>query len=291
MERRSLAPYLLVVPVVAALVLVEVYPFSYTLYLSLVDFSTHQFVGVSNYLQLASSGNFWGAVLTSLFYSMGSTALAIIFGVLLAFQVSQLKRWKGFFESVYLAPLAVAPIVVGVMWAPSGVWDDINTFWHYVLGQPFFNSAAYGFFFPVMVISEAYEWAPLIMLVALGIMASVPKEVYEAASLHGGSTWQIFRRISLPAILRSPVMQFVIIIRFIDAMRAFEIPFTWSTWISYPQAGSPLDTLSLLLFKLFTTPTYNFPIGYISAVAITLIAGTLGVTVVLFRVMNRSVKL
>lgn len=280
--------YLALAPFLVVLLLVEGYPLAYALYLSITDYTTGGFAGLSNYTQLLTTGYFVSAVATTLVYAIGSTILAMAIGVVLAFQVSLLRRWKGVLESFLLAPLAAAPVVAGVIWAPSGVWDDINTFWHFILGQPFFNPASSHLFLLIMILSDAWEWAPLIMLVALGIMAAVPKEIYEAAEVSGASRWQVFRRISLPAILRSPVMQFVIVIRLVDAMRTFEIPFAWSTWIAFPQAGSPVDTVSLLLFKLFSIPLYGFPIGQISAMAVTLLLLTLSATTVLFRLLRRS---
>ena len=282
--------YLALAPLLVALLAVEGYPLAYTFYLSVTDYSTGGFIGAVNYAQLLTAGYFAQAVLTSIAYSLGSTALALGIGLLLAFQVSRLRKGKGVLESVLLAPLATAPIFAGVVWAPDGVWDDFNTFWHFILGQPYFNPASSLFYFPVMILSDAWEWAPLVMLVSLGILASVPSEVYEAAEVSGASGWQIFRRIGLPSILKSPVMQFVVVIRFVDAMRTFEIPFTWSTWVSLPQAGSPLDTLSLLLFKLFTIPIYGFPIGQISAMALSLLLVTLAATTVLFTLLRRSAQ-
>ncbi len=280
--------YLVLLPLIAALLVVEAYPLAYTFYLSVTDYSTGMFAGASNYAQLLSTGYFGQAVLTSLAYSLGSTVLALGIGLVLAFQLSLIRRGRGVLECVLLAPLAVSPILAGIVWSPSGVWDDVNTFWHFVLGQPYFNAANSYFFFPAMVLSDAWEWAPLLMLVALAVMASVPTEVYEAAEVSGASAWQTFRRVSLPAILRSPVMQFVLVVRFVDAMRTFEIPFTWSTWVSLPQAGSPVDTVSLLLFKLFTAPEYLFPIGEISAMALSLLLLTLASTGVLFTILRRS---
>jgi multiple sugar transport system permease protein len=280
--------YLLLVPLFLVLLVVEVYPLAYSLYFSLIDYKTGQFVGAANYSQMLGSSSFLGSVLTSLYYSFGSTALALCLGILLAFQLSQLTKGRWFLGSVVLAPLAVSPLVVGLIFAPAGIWDDANGFWHFVLHQPFFNVLSYSFYFPMMIISEAWAWAPLIMLVAIGIMATIPNEVYEAASAHGASAWQVFRTVTLPTILRSPAMQFMVVIRFIDAMRAFEIPYTWSTWVGFSAAGSPTDTLSLLLFKLLFTPAYGFPIGLASAVAIAVVAITLAFTIALFRLMGRT---
>ena len=190
----------------------------------------------------------------------------------MAYLLSQKMRGRALFEAFFITPLAVAPIVVGVVWSPSAVWDDINSFGHFVLKLPYIDLLSPFFFVPTMILSEAWEWSPLIMLVALSIIASVPKEVFEAATLHGASSVQVFRKIALPTILRSPVMQFVVVLRFIDAMRAFEIPFAWSSWVGYQQAlGSPVDTLSLYLYKLTFVPVYHFPASFIAAIAISLL--------------------
>ena len=208
--------------------------------------------------------------------------------MLLAFQLSLLSRGRSLLEGAFLAPLALSPVVAGVIRSPSAVWDDFNTFFHFVLGQPYVDVTAYGFYYPVMILSEAYEWALLLMLVCLGIIMSLRGTVFEAATMHGATNWQIFRRLYLPSIVRSPVFGFVVILRFIDAMRAFEIPFTWSTWVSLPQAGSSVDTLSLYLFKLFADPSNGFPIGLISAVATVLAGLTVVITLYLYSLLSRT---
>jgi multiple sugar transport system permease protein len=281
-------PFYLLIPLAALLAGLEAYPLAYTVYLSVVDYSSKSFIGLSNYAQLFGSLQFPTAIATSLAYSSASTALTLILGVLFAFQVSRTMRGRKLVEGIYLAPLALAPIVVGVVWSPPALWDDFNGFWHGILGQPFVDVTKFGFYFPAMIVSEAYEWAPMVMLVALGVIASIPSEVTEAAEVHGGSVWQVFRRITLPALMRSPVLQFILLIRFMDAMRSFEVPFAWSTWLSLPQAGSPVDTISLLLFKLFTQPGYGFPLGVISAAAAVLVAATAAATLILYRLMTSA---
>ncbi len=283
--------YWMVIPVISILVAIEAYPLAESLFLSFTNYSQGAtFVGAANYEQVISDMAFWSALLTSLFYSLGSTLLAFGLGLLFAYEVSRLRRGRGFLEVVLLMPLALAPVVVGVIWSPTALWDDFNTLWHFALGQPYIDVTQYGAFLPIMTLSEAYEWSPIMMLVFLSIMAGVRKEIYEVATLYGASPWQVFRRVSLPTILDSPVTHFMIVIRFIDAMRAFEIPFTWSTWVSYPQVGSPVDTISLFLFKLITTPSSSFPIGYISAASIGLLVATLGVTTVLLKFMSKQAR-
>ncbi len=181
----------------------------------------------------------------------------------------------------------MAPIVAGVLYAPSSVWDDVQQFLHFQLHMAYFQELTPSFYFPVMFFSEAWEWAPLIMLVAMSVVSSMSKEVYEAADLHGASAYQKFRLLILPTVFRSPVMQFIVVLRFIDAMRAFEIPLAWSNWLGYTSTlGSPVDTISLYLYKLLFASSLGFPIGQVSAIAVTLFGITLIGAAVLLRLLR-----
>jgi multiple sugar transport system permease protein len=290
MDRAS---YFLMVPLIAILALVEVYPLAESAYLSVTNYGLGGgFVGLSNYADLFSQSAFWSAVSTSVLYSSGSAALSTVLGILSAYLLTQVRRGRGYFEAVFLMPLAAAPIIAGVVWAPAAVWDDVNTFWHYILKEPFFNVTSYHLYFPIMILSDSWEWAPMMMLVALSVLASVPKSVYEASEAFGASKWKTFTSVGLPAILNSPVTHFIIIIRFVDAMRAFEVPFAWAGWLSYTQPGSPTDTLSLYLFKLLLNPPSGvIPIPLISAAALILLAVTFVAAFMLFRLMRRLRKI
>jgi ABC-type sugar transport system permease subunit len=280
--------YLVILPLLTALAVVEVYPLLLSVYYSFTNYNQGGvFVGLANYAQMFSDPRFYTAIGASLSYAVGSTVLCFAIGLILTFIITQIKKGKPYFEAFFLFPLAAAPISVGVIWAPGGFWDDIEAFWHYQLNLPYFDLTNVFIAFPIMILSDAWEWSPIIMLVALSVISGIPKQIYEAASVSGASGLQIFRRITLPAIAKSRVMQFLLVLRFIDGMRAFEIPFAWSSWLSQTNVGSPLDTLSLLIFKLLTIPTYGFPISYISAVAIVMLLITLSVTTVLYSLMKR----
>jgi len=277
--------YLLFLPLFAVIGLVAVYPLVLSLYLSLT--TANGTPTLANFASMVSTPTFFNTLNISLLYSLSSTILAVGLGLGLTFILSQELRGKGVLEVIYVLPLAVAPIVVGVLYAPSSVWDDVQQFLHYQLHMAYFNELAPSFYFPVMFFSEAWEWAPLIMLVALSIVSSMPKDVYEAADLHGASAYQKFRLIILPTVFGSPVMQFIVVLRFIDAMRAFEIPLAWSNWLGYTSTlGSPVDTISLYLFKLLFSSSLGFPIGMVSAIAVTLFGITLLGAAVLLRLLR-----
>ena len=83
-------------------------------------------------------------------------------------------------------------------------------------------------------------------------------------------------------------MQFIVVLRLIDSLRAFEIPLAWSNWVGFQSfIGSPVDTLSLFLYKLIFVTVYRFPIGLVSAIAVALLAVTLVLAFALIRLLGR----
>jgi multiple sugar transport system permease protein len=283
--RESRRWYVLFIPLFAIIGLVAVYPLALSLYLSLT--TVNGTPTLANFVSMVSTPTFFNSLNISLLYSLTSTILAVGLGLGLTFILTQELRGKRLLEVIYILPLAVAPIVVGVLFSPSSVWDDIQQFMHWQLHLAYFDELLPGFYFPVMFFSEAWEWAPLIMLVGMSIVNSMPKDVYEAADLHGASAYQKFKLLILPTVFGSPVMQFIIVLRFIDAMRAFEIPLAWSNWLGYTSTlGSPVDTISLYLYKLLFSSSLGFPIGMVSAIAVTLF----GITIIGAAVLLRLLK-
>ncbi len=283
--------YLALVPIFAILAVVEFYPVLYSLYLSVTGPSGNFTLGY--YWQMLTDTDFWSALASSLTYSTMSTLVAVAIGLFLTYLVTQDFRGRSIYEGIFILPLAAAPIAVGIFWGPSAFWDDLQSLLHYPISSlihyqiPYFTETGVLFYFPVMALSDAWEWAPLIMLVALSIINSNPKEIFEAAKLHGASSWQVFTRIVVPTVMRSPVMQFVIVLRFMDAMRAFEIPLAWSTWVALSTSvGSPVDTLSLYLYKLLFIPTFGFPIALVSTIAVALLVVTLTAVTLLMRLLG-----
>lgn len=280
--------YFTLVPIFAVLAVVEFYPLLYSIHLS-VTTSTGAFTA-EYYAKFLTNSAFWNSVVVSIVFAAASTIMALGIGLGLAYLVSQEFRGRSWFEGLFILPLALAPIAVGILWGPSAFWDDLQSFLHFDLGLPFLGAYELSpiFYFPSMVASEAYEWAPLVMLVALSIISSQPKEIYEAARLHGASAWQVFVKLMVPTVLNSPVLQFVLVLRFIDALNSFAIPLDWSTWVGFQtEIGTPVDTLSLFIYKLLFNPSFGFPIAEVSAVAVTLLVVTLASVMVMMRLLGR----
>tara|TARA_B100000315_G_scaffold258658_1_gene311589 strand:- start:2805 stop:3692 length:888 start_codon:yes stop_codon:yes gene_type:complete len=280
-------PYLFIIPTVVALLIVEAYPVVYSLYLSVTEFSTLTtepvFIGFDNYVRMIYDENFWISLRVTLLYVFGSVSLAFVLGLSFAVLLFRDIEYRKRLQTVLILPIAISPLIAGVFFSPAAIWDDINVVLKFVLGLPMIDVYNANFAFSLVVVADAWLWTPLFMLVFLSVLQSIPKETYEAAEIHGASNFQTFRRVTFPLIIRSPVIFIIIALRSIDAFRSFEIPFTWAGWIGAESLGSPIDTLSLFMYKLLIFPAYESPFSYIATIALTMLMISLVITTILLK--------
>ena len=266
-------PYLLVIPATIIILLVGAYPILFSLLLSLSSFSIVnpqiEVVGFHNYIGALLDPIFWNSAGVTLLYVVGSLVVEFSVGIILGMALIGDFRGKTIFHSILIVPLAVSPIVLGILSSPVEIWDDINTLLYYGTGLglyiDLFQPVTY---YSVIILADAWLWSPLFMLVVIAIVQGIPKEQFEAANIHGASDFQTFSKITFPAIFRSPVMGFVLVLRAIDSFKAFEIPYAWTFWLGLDDLGTPVDTFGVLMWKLLTSSVYDFPLARIAAISI-----------------------
>jgi multiple sugar transport system permease protein len=117
--------------------------------------------------------------------------------------------------------------------------------------------------YPAILIVEIWEHTPFVFLLLLAALASVDRNLIDAAEIDGASAWRIFRRVKLPSI--RPVLVVVVAIRALDIMRLFEI--VWALTRGGP--GSMTETISIYAYLLGFE---QFETSYTAAMAFVLIA-------------------
>ena len=119
---------------------------------------------------------------------------------------------------------------------------------------------------------DIWQWTPLIMLIALAGLASLPQEPYEAARIDGASTLQAFWHITLP--LLRPALVVAILFRAIDAIKTFDIIFIMTQ-------GGPANSSETINILLFNQAYFNM--GYASSMAVALFAIVMGASLILIK--------
>jgi multiple sugar transport system permease protein len=173
-------------------------------------------------------------------------------------------RGRNVLLSLVLLPMFVAPSIVGLL----GRYLTDSTFGLYawvlrslgfsgdILGNPTGAFAA-------VVLMDVWEWTPLIALITLAGLASVPLAVREAAAVDGASWWMTLRFIIFPAI--SNVLLVALLIRSMDAIRYFDI-----IWVT--TNGGPADATKIVPIRLYETAFRFFDLGYAAAIGLAMLA-------------------
>jgi multiple sugar transport system permease protein len=135
-------------------------------------------------------------------------------------------RGQGVLRTVILVPWAVLTVVTAIMWrtifeAPLGlvpsVLDKVG------VGQDIVWLGQRPYALIVMIIADVWKTAPFMALLLLAGLQTIPSELYEAAKVDGATTWQRFRKITLPLLI--PSLLVALIFRTLDALRIFDLPF------------------------------------------------------------------
>jgi multiple sugar transport system permease protein len=272
----------LLLPALAALVLTTTVPLVYLVWTSLyrIDLSMpwlSGFAGLGNYMKMGGDPRFWNSLLLTLVYTSSTVVPQVVIGLALAILVMQFPKGQAILRIAAILPIVLAPVVVGLFWrtlvlAPDFGLVDVVTRTlglgtHNWLGDPQLALIS-------VIAIHTWQWTPFAFLVLLATLATLPPDVYEAASLDRAGAWQRFRYITLPLIRPAVVM--VVILRMMTALSAFAAIFAAT-------GGGPGSATEILNLYAYRTSFTELNLGYGAALAVVLMSITLAVSYVMFR--------
>ena len=269
-EKRR-AAFGLIAPAVAVLLLVNAFPIVFAVYVSLHfwrlgDPRGPRWSGVFNYEDLLFfDDRFINAVFVSLKFVILAVAVEFILGFFLAFLFNAKVRGLETLRKIYILPIMVMPLVAGLVWFYlfNENFGPVN--WFFSL----FGSDLIGFLTDrdlallSVVIADAWQWTPFVMLVLFAALQSLPEYVYEAAKMDGLNRWQTFWRVTVP--LLRPAIIIVVLIRFVDAFRMVELVFMMTK-------GGPAGRTEVIPWYLYITGFQSLKLGYAAAMAVLILA-------------------
>lgn len=275
-ERRQ--AWLLLTPMLLMMFLLTAWPLARTIWLSFTDAAligggvAPQPVGFDNYLYALTDPEFLAALLRTLYFTVVSVAFEGVIGVMVALLLNQQFYGRSLLRVLVILPWALPTIVNAMMWrlnfnpdygSVNALLTQTGLIEHYRswLGSP-------GSAINAVMIADIWKNYPLVTLLTLAALQSIPDDLYEAARIDGAGAWRRFRAITLPAILGP--LGVALILRTIDAFKIFDIIYVMTR-------GGPMDSTKTLSFFVYQESFSYLRAGSGAAYAIlmTLLCGIL----------------
>ena len=253
METRwtTVRAWLLLLPLLAVIVLIIGWPLINTIGLSLTDAGlvgkAGNFVGVANYAKALTSSAFSSTFVNTAIFALVSVAAEMVLGVLAALLLDQEFYGRTALRALMVLPWALPTIVNATLWrliynpqygALNALLTQTGLIGSYQswLGQP-------GSAMTAIIVADVWKNFPLVALIALAALQTVPREIKAASIVDGAGVLARFRSVLWPY-LAGPLMV-ALVLRTIEAFKVFDI-----IWVM--TRGGPADTtrtLSILVYQ------------------------------------------
>lgn len=192
--------------------------------LSFEDRFTGEWPTTANYREVMDRPGFGDAFRNTLGITAIGVGLELVFGLIIALMLSRAFRGRGFFRSMVLIPLGVPTLVAGAamiyIFGLQGYLNEILLRLGIIDQQIFWTQSGLRGMFAI-AIADTWKATPLVILILLAGLESIPGDIYEAADVDGASKWRQFWDHTLPLLM--PAVTMAIILRAIDAFRIFDI--------------------------------------------------------------------
>jgi multiple sugar transport system permease protein len=277
-KRNVTSGLLFVSPWIIGFIFLTLVPFVLSLYYSFTDYdvvAAPAWVGVLNYVRLFQDPIFWKSIYNTMYYTIISVPLSIIFGVALALLLNLKIKGMAFYRTVFYLPSIVPIVASSILW----LW----------LFDPQFGLVnglleAIGIPGPGWLVDPAWSKPALIvmglwgvgsaMIIYLAGLQDIPNEMYESAELDGAVWWQKIVYITIPML--TPVIFFNLIMGLIGSFQYF-------TQAYIVTSGGPNDSTLFYSLYLYRNAFSYFHMGYASAMAWILFMIIMAATMIVFK--------
>ncbi|MGC0793824.1 sugar ABC transporter permease (plasmid) [Pantoea agglomerans pv. betae] len=251
-HREQRQAWVLLAPMLLVMLLLTAWPLLRTIWLSFTDAAligsgeTPACIGLENYLYALSDPDFRASIWRTLYFTLVSVTVEGIIGVLVALLLNQKFIGRNVLRVLVILPWALPTIVNAMMWrlnfnpdygsinallSQLGIIDGYRSW----LGSP---EAALN----AVMFADIWKNYPLVTLLVLAALQSIPEDLFEAARLDGASAWRRFRAITFPAIVAP--LGVALVLRTIDAFKIFDIVYVMTR-------GGPVDSTKTLSFFVY----------------------------------------
>ncbi len=257
----------MLLPSMIVLAAVSLFPFFFMIYASFMDYALDmdkpRFAGFDNWKGVLTADTFWESWGRTAVYAGGGLIAQLALGIAVALLLYHIPKFRNLFSTLLMLPLFVAPIVTGLLW--RFLLDPTYGLYNWFLQKLGMNVQILGdtaYAMPAVILMDVWEWTPLITIIVLAGLQTVPEEPLEAAEVDGANGWQKVRYILLPMVRRMIVV--ALLVRSMDILRYVDT-------ITIATEGGPADATKIIGYYLMQVAFRFQDIGGAAALGLTML--------------------
>lgn len=284
--------YLFVLPFVIVFLVFNVYPVFRTLFLSFTNyrgFGEATWNGIQNYTRVLGDKFFWRSLWNTVKMWGVNIVLQLGLAFLLTIVFSDVKyriRGLGFFRAVFYLPNLISATSVAFLFKTLLDWKygsfnqmlmSLGIIKEQVNWLGMTSTAPW-----VISVIQTWMWFGNSFIMLMAGVQGISRDYYEAAAIDGAGRWVTFGKITLP--LLRPIMLYVFITSLIGGLQLFDLPYL----INGSTVGEPRGCLQTSVMYLYKFGFETGQVGYASAIAYTLFAIILIVSIIQFKTIGKE---
>lgn len=215
-----------------------------------------KFIGLTNYIELFSSREFWFILKNTVYYAIATTIIATIIPLILASVLNNKIKGANTFKTIYFMPFITPMIVIALIW--QWIFDPNIGLVNTLLKTHFEWLYDINLAMPVLIFISVWKLIGYNMIIFISGFSSINEQVYEAAKIDGANNIETFFKITCP--LLSPTIFFVLLITTISSFQVFDLIYLMTQ-------GGPENATNILVYWLYKNAFEFFEVGKASAIA------------------------
>jgi len=265
-NQENILGWMLNIPSISIVLSLMLFPMLYALWTSLHRYvlyrKTIPFIWFGNYLYLLHDKEFIESAIRTVVFAILNLSLVILTGFIVALVLNQNFKIRGIMRALILIPWAVPPAATGLIWKMiydpqfgllNGILYSLGLIKEYI---PWLSMPRIAFVF--LVIAVVWRQFPLVAMIFLAGLQSIPNDIYEAAKVDGATSFQRFCNITLPLLRGSFLV--VLILQTMFSLRAFDEIYS----LTY---GGPANSTVTMSFYMYFSTFNNMYFGRGAAIA------------------------
>jgi multiple sugar transport system permease protein len=291
--KRSLIPYIFLIPFFIHLVILSLFPLGFGMFMSFTNYyalrpiSEAKFIGLANYQEALNDPVFLGAIKNAFVYVLYEP-VTILIGFFFALVLNTAVKGRAVFRTIFFLPVITSVVAIAFVW--SWLYDvnygPINIFLRSLGLAPvnwLANPHPIGGIVPIPLLSimimSIWQYIGLNTVIFLAGLQSIPKELHEAARTSGAGVWHSFRHITAP--LLKPTILFCAITATAGSLQVFTEVYTMT-------AGGPARTTYVPVLMIFDQVSQYQQFGYGAALSYIFFLIILAVSLLEIRILRRG---